>query len=223
MCFSAEASFGASAVLLGIGVVSTNMCATTPQRVLASIPFIFGVQQFAEGILWLSLSHPGFAHLNYIASDTFLFFAQVVWPTIVPLAVLLLEKDARNKKVLGAMLGLGMLVSSWLGYCLLTYPVDAEISCSHILYTTHFPPYMKHMGVLYLIPTVFPSIISSIKRLRLLGVVILVSYIVARIFSQYYLISVWCFFAALISLVALSVIMKLNEKPELPANKLQVS
>ena len=198
-----------------IGVVSTRVSATNPQRLLSSIPFIFGVQQFAEGVLWLSLSGAGFAHLNGIATYTFLFFAQVVWPTIVPLSVMLMEKDPKNRKVLGLILALGMVISGWLAYCLLVYPVDAQISCSHILYGLHFPPFMKYLGFLYLIATVSPSIISSIRRLRLLGIVILASYIVTRIFYQYYLISVWCFFAALISLVALSVIIKLNEKPRI--------
>ena len=57
MCFSAEASFGASAILLTIGVISLNKSVNVPQKVLSCIPFIFGVQQFSEGILWLSLYH----------------------------------------------------------------------------------------------------------------------------------------------------------------------
>ena len=210
MCFSAEASFGASAVLLTIGIISLNKSANVPQKVLSCIPIIFGVQQFAEGILWLSLYHANLASWNKIATYAFLIFAQVVWPIIVPLSVMLLEKGEKRRKILKAILVSGSIVSSYLLYCLLFYKVEANISCSHIRYDVYYPIHIQHLGIFYFVVTVTPSIISSIKRLRLLGVVIFVSYIITRIFYQYYLVSVWCYFAAIISVIALSVIIELN-------------
>jgi len=57
MCFSATASFGASAVLGVIGIVAVAKAKTNPQRVFATIPLIFSVQQLSEGFLWLSLKN----------------------------------------------------------------------------------------------------------------------------------------------------------------------
>lgn len=46
MCFSASASFGAASI------INTHH---TSQLLFASIPFIFGVQQIAEGVLFMDL------------------------------------------------------------------------------------------------------------------------------------------------------------------------
>ena len=58
MCFSAGASFGASALLGVAGAIAVTRATTIPQRLFASIPFVFSVQQLAERLLWLSLKNP---------------------------------------------------------------------------------------------------------------------------------------------------------------------
>lgn len=211
MCFSAEASFGASAILLTIGAVAVKKSSTTPQRLLAGIPLVFGVQQFTEGILWLSLTYPAMVRWQQIATYTFLVFAQVVWPIMVPLSIFLLEPHKTNRKILNWFLALGAIVSAYLGYCLLFYRVQSSISCYHILYDVDYPKLFKYSGLTYFVATVFPPIVSSIKRLRLLGVAIFISYVVTIVFYENYLVSVWCYFASIISVVVLSVIVKLNK------------
>jgi len=211
MCFSATASFGASTALSGIGVAAVTKATDGPQKLLASIPFVFAAQQFVEGMLWLSLSQPAVTPWVNIATYVFLFFAQVVWPVLVPLTVLMIEKETINRRVLTVTFVIGLIISAFLFCCLIFYRVNAQIDCQHILYDTQYPKIVQYAGIFYFIPTVFPPIISSIKRLRLLGVLILAAYIVSEIFYRTYLISVWCFFAAIVSSVALSVIMKLNK------------
>jgi hypothetical protein len=56
MCFSAGASFGASAVLGAIGIVTLTKAKTTDQIPFASIPLLFAVQQAVEGTLWIGLT-----------------------------------------------------------------------------------------------------------------------------------------------------------------------
>jgi len=212
MCFSAEASFGASAIILGIGIVAIKKSTNLPQKILSCIPLVFSVQQFAEGILWLSLSHPSLSKWNKIATYSFLVFAQVVWPILIPLSVMLLEKERKNKKILSAFLIFGIILSSVLSYCLLFYKAEASISCNHIRYDLYYPIHLKYSGIFYFIPTVIPPLISSVKRFRLFGIVIVLSYIISKIFYQYYLISVWCYFAAIISIIILFIIIKLNQE-----------
>jgi hypothetical protein len=53
--------------------------------------------------------------------------------------------------------------------------------------------------IIYLIVTITPLFISSIKRTHLLGVLMFLSCLVTAIFFTQYLTSVWCFFAAFIS------------------------
>ena len=98
MCFSASASFGAGIVLSAIGIASIKKSETKPQLFFASIPLFFAVQQITEGFLWLALSKPDYALLRWPATYIFLFFAQVVWPFWVPFAILMLEKEQKQKK-----------------------------------------------------------------------------------------------------------------------------
>jgi hypothetical protein len=65
----------------------------------ASIPLIFGVQQIAEGILWLTLPNSEYLTIQKIFTYVYLFFAQIVWPIWVPIAILLLEKEATRKNI----------------------------------------------------------------------------------------------------------------------------
>ena len=56
MCFSAGASFGVSAMLFGTGIVAIKKNESPKMLALACTPFLFGLQQLSEGILWLTLS-----------------------------------------------------------------------------------------------------------------------------------------------------------------------
>ena len=55
MCFSAGASFTAGVVLSAVGVANHRKAKKPSQRLLALIPFLFGLQQVAEGVLWVTL------------------------------------------------------------------------------------------------------------------------------------------------------------------------
>lgn len=210
MCFSAGASFGAGAVILATGAVCATKSTTVPQKVLSTIPFVFAAQQFCEGVLWLSSSHPALLPFTKVVIYTFLICAEVVWPIMMPISAMLLEKRKNVKIILKAFLALAVLVSAILLYFLIFYPVQATISCSHILYDVSYPIHIKYFGLFYVIASVLPPIISSMKRMRLLGFVLVASYVVTIIFYQDYLISVWCFFASIISFIVLSMVIKLN-------------
>lgn len=212
MCFSAEASFAAGTILLGIGVASMSKADSVPQKVLACIPLLFSIQQFDEGILWMTFSNPAYMHWQQISIYIFLLFAQVIWPTFVPLSILLIEKDPVRKKILRATLGTGILVSVYLLYCLISYDVTAAVSGHHIRYDLAFPYAQKwYSGIPYFIATVVSPLVSGNKKMRMIGMVIVVSYVIARFFYAEYLISIWCYFAAIISVIVLMVILELRK------------
>ncbi len=215
MCFSATASFGASALLSIIGVATLKQSKTTPQKFLACIPLIFAVQQFAEGFVWLSLTNPEYKYLHHIAMYAFLVFAEVVWPVYVPLAVLINEKKKGRKKILAAFLMVGMLTGGYLFFCLFYYPSEAIALKDHIRYQQGFPwADVRWGGIFYFIPTVISSFVVSIKQMRLFGIIMTVSCIFTRIFYSDYIVSIWCFFAAILSVVLLSIIIGMNKDEE---------
>jgi len=157
------------------------------------------------------LTHPGMAPWDKVFSYVFLIFAAVIWPTVVPLAIWLLEKHPVVKKISGVLLVFGVIVSSLLAYTLIVFKVESFVSCSHIVYNIEYPDPLKHKGIFYFTAAVGPFLISTTKRVRLLGTTIFVSYLISQFFYKDYLISVWCFFAAIISVMVLSIIIKLNQ------------
>lgn|SRR3989338_8253485 len=211
MCFSASASFGAGVVLSVIGVASIKKAKSPSQIVFASIPLIFAVQQITEGFVWLSLSNPAYASLQEVATYNFLFFAQVVWPVWVPFAILKLEPKERRRMSEKILVVIGGLVSIYLAYCLLTFPVEAKIVGYHISYEQNYPAAIsRYCGFLYIVATIVPPFFSQISRMWILGTTILISYIITTIFYTDYIISVWCFFASIISIAVYAILYKLN-------------
>nr|WP_314895447.1 DUF6629 family protein [uncultured Flavobacterium sp.] len=204
MCFSASASFGAGIVLAAISVATIKKVQKPAQIYFACIPIIFCAQQFSEGFLWLALTKSVYAPLQPIATYMFLFFAQVVWPLWVPFASLKLEKEKEEKNFQMVLLVIGLLVSLFLGYCLVTYTVEAKIIGSHISYIQDYPIVFGGYGeLLYIIATIAPPLFSNIKKMWILSILIIISYIITKISYVDYVVSVWCFFSSIISISVL--------------------
>lgn len=229
MCFSATASFGASAVLGTIGIIAVAKAKTNPQRLFATIPLIFAVQQLTEGFLWLSLKNADMASWQPLLTYIYLVFAMAVWPLWVPLTIRLLEKDSRSKRIMNVLVGIGALVTICVVLVLSLYPVQAMtpacLHCpfsstaslnQHLHYQFTFPPVPKGLigafTVLYIMATIVTPFISSIKKMKWMGFVFLASYFFAVILYNGFVISIWCFFAALLSFVVLWIIMVLRKQ-----------
>jgi len=202
MCFSATASFAGGVIITSIGVAVVTKVHKPSQLLFASIPLFFGLQQFTEGVLWLTIPNPEYAGIQRIATHLFLIMADVLWPALIPLAVLLMESNARKRKIMILLLIAGLTVSVYYSCCLLFMNVTPQIMGYHILYNSDFPKLIAiPVFILYLIATLTPLFISSIERTHMMGILMFFSCLVTAIFFTQYLTSVWCFFAALISAV----------------------
>ncbi len=202
MCFSAEASFTGSAIISVIGIANIVKVKKPTQMLLAGIPFIFGIQQFSEGIVWVTLKSGGHEWLLNEAVHLFLMTALVIWPMMIPLAMWLMEKAEKRKRILVGLMMTGGILSIFYSFCLVSYDVTSQVQSLHIQYIYYFPsPLATIASGFYLVSTVLPLFVSSIKRMWLMGALIAVSYFASAIFYSQYLTSVWCFFAAVISVV----------------------
>ncbi len=189
------------------------------QLVFASIPLFFGIQQIAEGTLWLSLPNPEYILLQKFATFIFVIMAQVLWPIMIPLSVLCLEQDQKRKNILSIFLVLGLLFSLYIGYCLTFYNITPKIENYHIQYYIDFPEsFILPAFIAYITATIIPPFISTVKRVNMLGVSLFLSCLVTLMFFTQYLVSVWCFFAAIISGVILWILIDSNK--EFKLNKL---
>ncbi len=200
MCFSAEASFAGGIIISAIGIATVTKVHKSSQIVFASIPLFFGIQQMVEGSLWLTIPLPEYATLKHIGTYIFLIMADFLWPTMIPLSVLLMEENKKKKRILKVLLGMGITLSAYYAYCLITYSITPQIMGYHIHYETTFPKSLSMPAfTIYLIVTITPLFVSSIKRTHLMGILMFLSCLVTAIFFTQYLTSVWCFFAALLS------------------------
>jgi general stress protein CsbA len=202
MCFSAGASFAGGALISTIGVLTVRKNNDSSSRVFAAMPLIFGVQQISEGFVWVALQSPGNDLMLNISAYVFLFAALILWPSYVPLSVLLLEKERGGRRIMIPLLVLGLLVSAYYGVRLLSSEVYPVISSHHIKYTGEFPQkWARLVFAGYATATLVPLFISSRRKVWLLGLLMALSCLITGIFYKEYLTSVWCFFAALISIM----------------------
>ena len=202
MCFSAGASFAGGALITTIGVLTVRKNNDSSRRVFAAMPLIFGVQQISEGFVWVALQSPGHDLMLSISAYLFLFAAVILWPTYVPLSVMLMEKERGTGRIMIPLLVLGLLVSAYYGVRLLTSEVYPVISSHHIKYSGEFPQKWALLVFAgYATATLVPLFISSRRNVWLLGLLMAVSCLITVILYKEYLTSVWCFFAALISIM----------------------
>lgn len=196
MCFSATASFTAAAGLGAIGALTWQSVQRPAERLFATMPALFAVQQLIEGVLWLSFDHPGTAWRS-VATLAYAMFAHVLWPTLVPLAVLLMERPGR-RRVLLALLAAGSVVSAWLLYAIVAHGVFARPHGEHIEYVTTSALALASTA-LYVVAIGVSMLVSSHGMVRLFGALALLAFVVVEGFYARWLVSVWCYFAALLS------------------------
>ncbi len=202
MCFSAAASFGASAVLTGIGIASIKEVKDSSQYPFASIPLIFGVQQLMEGFVWVSATHDAWAGFQAPASYGFLGIAQIIWPLLFPIAFSLVEKDMGRKRLMKLLQIPGIIIAAYFLYVMVFFNLDTWIINHHVFYDIDFPrKLIPYAAGFYLAASIAPPLLSKDFRIKLIGVILLAGYLITRIFFQPSLISVWCFFGIACSIV----------------------
>lgn len=201
MCFSATASFAAGTVLLGFGAASISRVARPSEVPYALIPALFGVQQLIEGGLWLTLPD-GPLHLSTILTHSYAFFSHVLWPIFVPLAVLMIEPDRRRRWILAGLAAAGGVAGSYLLYFWGADPTTARVAGGHMLYISpHF--FSEPILALYVLGTCVSPLASSHPAVRWFGAAASLSLVAAYLFYAMWFISVWCFFAGIMSVTVL--------------------
>ncbi len=203
MCFSASASFTASAALFLCGIAAL-VRAKKNQYWFASIPLLFSMQQYIEGTVWQAIPHGTQTSLAIYAYLTFVF---IIWPNWVPWSVyhLIVKKSEKNRLIFPMISGI--LISIVAGIYLMMHAPYAMIEQCHIVYRSHVPSLLWAPGsFFYLIATIVPFFISSNKHLRAMGIVLACSYAASLLFYFGALLSVWCFFSALLSIFVLIIV-----------------
>ena len=197
MCFSATASFTASAVLTTIGLLTLTKTKIRHEWMLASVPLLFALQQLTEGLLWLAL-RLDVPFGPYWPTQIYGVFVGIIWPVLVPLGVLLTEPNHRRRLFIGFPLFLGMAIALYSLRVLWHDGGTAHIEQHCIVYET-----TAYAGIYliipYLIATCAAFFFSTQRSMVRIGWVNAVAFLIAFIFYHVFLTSAWCFFAAVLS------------------------
>lgn len=208
MCFSATSSFTVATALTGVGIGALYKAKSKSYYMHASIPIFFAIQQSIEGIVWLTFSNPSYVSLRYTAAYAFLMFAFLFWPVWLPSSLWVLEKNENRRQMLLILLGIGCAVAASGVYVLTMYPMTVGVVLGSIMYNMNVNhPLITHIHLFcYMLSTIAPFFIVSLKRARLLGIAFFASLLSAYIFMYTAFVSVWCFAAAIVSCMILFVI-----------------
>ena len=197
MCFSPTVSFAASAALAVTGIL-TLKASTRHEILFASIPLLFAVQQFIEGVIWLVLRHGGLAGAAYWLAQTYTVFVGMVWPMLAPFSLWMIEPEPKRRNMMLAILAVGVGIALFTMHAIMQLPVTASITDYCIQYD--YPaPQPHYLLALYVVATCGAFFCSSEHAIVRLGWINMVAFLVAYYFYRYDLASVWCFFAAFIS------------------------
>lgn len=219
MCFSTTGSFVIGTALAATGIVCVNKAARTDKSFIlfALIPLFFGAQQIIEGFVWIGLLKD-IGWMTNIFAHAYVFFAFCFWPAYAPVAVYLVEKheNAMTKRLLliAMIFGGGAAITAFFllmpGYL----PLVTKIVGHSISYDNSLPQILKEIfTVVYLLAVIPPFIVISDFRLKLFGCLLFVSAILAQVIFSYAFVSVWCFFAGVLSLYIGYVVYGLSSAP----------
>ena len=213
MCFSAGASFTAAAGLSAVSLLSTTQVRTKKMIPIALTPLFFGIQQACEGFVWVTVNNGDTTStLHLMSMYSFLFFAGVFWPTWIPASLYWAEDSYQRKQLLFKLMCCGILVSLVFLWCWILKTSGVVVMDHHLDYpVANYPfgstneTYCKiasyALSFLYSLVTIIPFFISSIPYMKLLGGAVGIGAIIAYIFYLMAFPSVWCFFAAVCSVL----------------------
>ncbi|MCP9809306.1 hypothetical protein KBY58_07655 [Cyanobium sp. HWJ4-Hawea] len=222
MCFSASASFTASAILIPLGIYSTHIARKTDQPSyvpLAMVPMFFGIQQLIEGFVWTFVKHDSVEPWTRISSLGFLFFAYCFWMIWIPWSAYAIarvhESSALRHRlkwvaIVATVLGIAFyvpllfsppLVQPNLTTGRMLYDISGLHSVIHNFVTTEPVGEMIYWAFI-----VLPLVVLRDKAVKLFGVLIFVSIFLTWLTYAATFNSVWCFYCAILSIYVIWIV-----------------
>jgi hypothetical protein len=200
MCFSATASFTSSAAIAAVGVATLAISRGPREWLFAAIPLLFAFHQFAEGAVWLALNGNG--ELGGLKPWGFLYmlYAQGLLPLLVPLSVWLIEPSRHRRMMVLPFLALGAALTLYQLWALLHFNTSIFVEGHSVAYRNAATANLM-IATLYVIATCGSLFFSGYRYIIALGAVNLVGVLVVLGFKHYAFTSVWCAYAAVVSVL----------------------
>jgi hypothetical protein len=200
MCYSPTASFVSAAAIATVGVATLRHVRSPNTLLFGAVPMLFALHQFTEGLVWLGLQ----GRVGPIGRDhaAFLFttYAQGLLPFLMPLAVTLMEPHGWRKAVLVGLTAIGAIAALWDAYGLMFLPTRVFIDHHAIAYRNVMTGSLP-ISLLYILASCGALLLSSYHVVRWYGALNVVALLIVEAVREYAFASVWCFYAALMSIM----------------------
>ncbi len=200
MCFSATANFAGSAVLGTIGVRTLAEVKHRRAFMFAAMPLLFSLHQFIEGFVWLGLDGILPAYVAHDAGAAFVLYAQGLLPFLLPLSVYLIEPTKRRQRQMFWFVLLGGGLMLYILWGLTAYPLQVSARSHSIVYFNPMTTTVA-VAVLYIVATCGALLLSGFRYLIALGIANVIGLLVVMIVMRYAFTSIWCAYAAVISVL----------------------
>jgi hypothetical protein len=202
MCFSAAANFVGSGVLGAVGVVTLTKVKHRRELLFASLPVLFAIHQFIEGFVWLGLDGILSPTVTHDMGAAFMLYAQGLLPFLLPLSVLLFESDAKSRRRMLPFLGIGVATTLYILWALTAFPTQVYVRGNSIVYINQATNNLA-VAVFYVIATCGSLFFSKVRMMVMFGVANLVILLVVMEVKRYAFTSLWCAYAAIVSVIIL--------------------
>ena len=212
MCFSVEADVTVGLLILPVAVASLREVRHVREVPFAALPLLFALHQLVEALVWAGAEGRGSPAVQHAAAGIYLAYALPVLPTLVPVAVLLLEPRGARLRV-APFAVLGMVVSAYFAWALLTEPFTVIVHAHAIEYDTG----LVHGGVwalLYIVAVIGPFVLSGYPSIVAFGWLNLACLTVVAVVYLAAFVSLWCVFAACLSVLILVHMVLRRRLPE---------
>jgi hypothetical protein len=198
MCLSAEVDFGMGLAISSVGVAALTRVRHRREVLFAALPLAFGLHQIAEGFVWLGLEGRVSAAVGDFALHAYVLYAWALLPVLAPLAFMCIERDARHRRWMASFLALGTVVAVSLVWPILHGRVSAMI-VEHTVRYHGAGSLGDFLTLAYVVATCGSLLAASDRRLVVAGVANVIAVAAIVWLQAEALTSVWCVWAAVIS------------------------
>lgn len=223
MCFSAPVSYSAAVVLLATGVYAVRQARRLqpPYWMWALVPVFFGLQQAFEGRVWQALYAGNASEIVPFALG-FHFFSHFLWLWWLPLCSYIVETGRIRKRLFAGFALFGAFAGSMVYSFMLFHPEWMSVVIrEHSIIYNFSVPYRSSIEIpvtpmmLYGLTIMVPLLFSSHRLIRIFGGLVALSMALASVAFNEAFVSVWCFFAAVLSLYIVYMIRQLVAESKL--------
>jgi hypothetical protein len=199
VCFSPQADLVGGIVVGVIGIdVLRHRDGRGSHNALCALPLILGFHQFIEAFVWLSLQGHIGPGIGRFAMWVYVSIAFVLLPVFVPIAVFVLEPQAKRRRFMAPFVALGAVIGGILLAAMIRGPVSVTLRPYHLAYSLR----LSYGGIVvgaYVIAVCGAWLLSSYRPIAFYGILNLFAVIVIAKLTVDGFASVWCGYAAVTS------------------------